>query len=221
MLKAMARVKREVFVAREFRAAAYADFPLPIGEYQTISQPSLVALMTQELQVEQHHRVLEIGTGSGYQTAVLAELAAQVFTVEFRDSLARRAQKALRQRGYRNIFFLTGDGHHGWPEYAPYDRIMITAASPQLPEALVEQLKVSGRLVVPLGTDQQFLYRGQKTIAGLELDPLFPVSFVNMAEGEAPTSPSASPTKGERYAQPPQSTQSRPRTRSKLRARTP
>jgi protein-L-isoaspartate(D-aspartate) O-methyltransferase len=180
VIRAIAKVRREAFIAKEFHGAAYADFPLPIGEYQTISQPSLVALMTQHLEVLARHRVLEIGTGSGYQTAVLAELAGEVFTVEVRRSLAKRARRRLAELGYSNIRFLFDDGANGWPEHAPYDRILVTAAAPIVPRPLLEQLAFDGRMLIPVGTDNQFLYLIRKTLYGLDEMPLFPVTFVQM-----------------------------------------
>lgn len=180
VLRAMAKVPRERFIPKEFRSAAYDDFPLPIGEHQTISQPSLVAQMTQQLQIDDTCRVLEIGTGSGYQTAILAELAAQVYSVEFREALSRSAQTALRSLHYKNIHFKVGDGNLGWPEFAPYDRIIVTASPPKVPESLIAQLKVGGRMVIPVGTDDQHLYLIKKTVHGYEPTRLFGVRFVPM-----------------------------------------
>jgi protein-L-isoaspartate(D-aspartate) O-methyltransferase len=180
VIRAFSKVRREAFIARDFRGAAYADFPLPIGEYQTISQPSLVALMTQYLDLLPGHKVLEVGTGSGYQTAILAELAHEVYSVEVRPTLSRRAQKILHHLGYHNIHFRIGDGAEGWEEYTPYDRIIVTAAAPTLPPTLAHQLSFDGRIIIPLGTDQQYLHLFKNTVYGLDETILFPVSFVSM-----------------------------------------
>lgn len=227
VLQAMAKVPREKFVAREFRSAAYADFPLPIGEFQTISQPSLVAQMTQQLHVDDTCRVLEIGTGSGYQTAILAELAGQVYTIEFREGLSRAAQKTLKSLNYRNVHFKVGDGSLGWPEFAPYDRIIVTASPPNLPEDLIAQLKVGGRMVIPLGTDDQHLYLIEKTVNGYEPTRLFAVSFVPMESGEPVLSPDMSThqlSKGDSNAKAKvrsRESKSKSGARSKLRTGTP
>ncbi len=151
VLEAIARVPRERFVPPAWRDAAYADHPLPIGEGQTISQPYIVALMTQALHLKPGEKVLEIGTGSGYQTAILAELGADLYTVELRPSLQGKARRRLEALGYRNIHYRLGDGYAGWPEFAPYDAILVTAAPAELPSALVEQLAPGGRMVIPIG----------------------------------------------------------------------
>ena len=151
VLNAMRRVPRERFVRPQDREHAYDDYAMPIEDGQTISQPYIVGLMTQELAPEATSRVLEIGTGSGYQTAILAELAGEVFTVERIASLSARAQGRLAELGYGNVRFLVGDGTLGWPEHAPYDRIIVTAGAPHCPEALLEQLAEGGRLVIPIG----------------------------------------------------------------------
>jgi len=151
VLDAMYRVRRENFIPSSLRDRAYGNYPLPIGENQTISQPYIVALMTQALQVEPEHRVLEIGTGSGYQTAILAELASVVYSVERLESLLERARTNLYSQGYKNVLLVLGDGTKGLPEYAPYDRIMVTAASPKVPQALIDQLKNGGKMVIPVG----------------------------------------------------------------------
>ena len=135
------------------RNYATSDTPLPIGFDQTISQPYIVAYMTELLELEGDHRVLEIGTGSGYQTAVLANLCDHVYSIEIVPELAERASETLRDLGYSNVSLLTGDGYRGWPEHAPYDRIIVTAAPPELPQALVDQLATEGRLVAPVGGD--------------------------------------------------------------------
>jgi protein-L-isoaspartate(D-aspartate) O-methyltransferase len=151
VLKAMLKVPREAFVPEEHAHLAYDDRPLPIGEGQTISQPYIVALMTQLLGLTGVEKVLEIGTGSGYQTAILAELSKEVYTVERIASLGDRAKIVLDKMGYKNIKFLVSDGTLGWPEYAPYDRIIATAASADLPQPFIEQLADGGRIVIPLG----------------------------------------------------------------------
>jgi protein-L-isoaspartate(D-aspartate) O-methyltransferase len=151
VLAAMAKVPRHELVPADQKAIAYANRPLPIGLGQTISQPFIVALMTDLMEVKPGDRVLEIGTGSGYQAAVLAELAATVYTVEIVELLAREAAGRLTQLGYRNVVAKVGDGYQGWPEHAPFDAIMVTAAPREVPQPLIEQLKPGGRLVVPVG----------------------------------------------------------------------
>jgi len=151
VLEVMGRVPREKFVPASQRWRAYEDCAMPIGEGQTISQPYMVALMTQELHVSSEHRVLEVGTGSGYQCAVLAELAKHVYTVERIRKLSERAQGVLRELGYENVSFLVGDGTLGWPEEAPFDRVMVTAGAPGKPKVLLEQLAPGGEMIVPVG----------------------------------------------------------------------
>jgi protein-L-isoaspartate(D-aspartate) O-methyltransferase len=151
VLKAMGKIPRHLFVLKNYRDSAYEDRPLPIGEGQTISQPYMVAIMTQSLELKGRERVLEIGTGSGYQTAILAELAQKVFTIERIPTLTERAQKVLGDSGYPNISFRSGDGSRGWPEEAPFDGIMVTAGSPDVPPTLKSQLAEGGRLVIPTG----------------------------------------------------------------------
>jgi len=152
VLRAMERVPRHRFVPPEYRSQAYADYPLPIGYGQTISQPYIVALMTELLDPEPTDRVLEIGTGCGYQAAVLAEIVREVYTIEIIPELAEQAARRLAELGYRNVFTRQGDGYDGWPEHAPYDGIIVTAAAPEVPPPLIEQLAEGGRLVVPLGS---------------------------------------------------------------------
>jgi protein-L-isoaspartate(D-aspartate) O-methyltransferase len=151
VLRVMAKVPRENFVAKELRPRAYEDHPLPIGFGQTISQPFIVAFMTQELKPKSTDRVLEIGTGSGYQAAVLAELVEEVYTIEIVKPLAESAEIRLRELGYKNVHVKAGDGYKGWPEHAPFDAIIVTAAPDHVPQPLIEQLKEGGRMVIPVG----------------------------------------------------------------------
>jgi protein-L-isoaspartate(D-aspartate) O-methyltransferase len=160
VLEAMARIPRHQFVSADYQSGAYDDRPLPIGEGQTISQPYMVALMTESLGLKGAERVLEIGTGSGYQTAILAELSRATFTVERIAALTRKAQQILHELGYENIFFFTGDGTKGWPEKAPFDGIIVTAGAPEIPDTLKYQLADGGRLVIPVGPRySQTLYK--------------------------------------------------------------
>lgn len=160
VLEAMAKVLRHLFVPGSYQAAAYEDRPLPIGEGQTISQPYMVAVMTQSLDLGGGERVLEIGTGSGYQAAILAELSQKVYTVERIAALLERAKKALQEMGYQNISFRMGDGTKGWPEEAPFDGIIVTAGAPEMPDTLKSQLADGGRLVIPTGPRfSQTLYK--------------------------------------------------------------
>jgi len=180
VLDAMSRVPRHLFVPESARDEAYGDHPVPIGLGQTISQPYIVAFMTEALRLEPTHRVLEIGTGSGYQAAVLAELAGQVFTIEILDELASRARTTLAGAGYRNVTVRSGNGYLGWPEHAPYDRIMVTAAPDSVPQPLVDQLKVGGLMAIPVGTGFQELRILRRTATGLETLATLPVRFVPM-----------------------------------------
>jgi protein-L-isoaspartate(D-aspartate) O-methyltransferase len=151
VLQALYRVRREKFIPESLRNRAYGNYPLPIGENQTISQPYIVALMTQALAVKPEDRVLEIGTGSGYQTAVLAELALMVYSIERIESLAQKARTNLYSQGYTNVMLVVGDGSRGLPAYAPYDKIIVTAAAPSVPQTLLDQLKEGGKMVIPVG----------------------------------------------------------------------
>jgi len=156
VLQAMLKVKRHLFVPESYRPMAYADRPLPIGEGQTISQPYIVALMTYHLHLTPEDKVLEIGTGSGYQAAVLAELTKEVYSIEIIEQLACTAQERLQTMGYTNVRVKFGDGFFGWPQHAPYDAIIVTCATPTIPEHLVEQLGEGGRMILPLG-DKPFV----------------------------------------------------------------
>jgi protein-L-isoaspartate(D-aspartate) O-methyltransferase len=182
VLQAMLKVERHLFVPESYRPMAYADRPLPIGEGQTISQPYIVALMTYHLHLTPEDRVLEIGTGSGYQAAVLAELAKEVYSLEIIEQLARTAQERLQALGYKNVRVKSGDGFYGWPEHAPYDAIMITCATPTIPERLVGQLKEGGRMIVPLGNEPfiQSLTLITKRAGRIERQPVEDVVFVPM-----------------------------------------
>ena len=185
VLEAMRSVKRHELVPSSVRQWAYEDRPLPIGEQQTISQPYIVALMSELLQVEAEGKILEIGTGSGYQAAVLAEMGLKVFTIEIVENLGLRAQSDLIRIGYPDINVKIGDGYQGWPKEAPFDGIIITAAPPKLPEPLVAQLKVGGRMVVPVGVTRQELNVYTKRSDGsVHKETIIPVRFVPMT-GEA------------------------------------
>jgi protein-L-isoaspartate(D-aspartate) O-methyltransferase len=180
VLDAMRKVPRHLFVPEPYRDRAYGDFPLPIGFEQTISQPYIVAFMTQALDVDRGHRVLEIGTGSAYQAAVLGELTNEVYSIEIVEPLADRARETLRALGYRHVRVRTGNGYLGWPEHAPFDRIIVTAAPPEIPPALVEQLKVGGVMAIPVGTTDQDLLILRKTERGMQTVGTLPVRFVPM-----------------------------------------
>lgn len=178
--QALLEVPRHAFVPDALQDAAYDNGPLPIGEGQTISQPYIVAIMTELLGLAPEHRVLEIGTGSGYQTAVLARLVRQVYSIEIVAGLAKRAAQRLKLLGYDNVRTRTGDGYHGWPEEAPFDAIIITAATAAVPPPLLEQLKPGGRLIVPLdvGFDQELTLFEKAADGGLQHRKLLPVAFV-------------------------------------------
>jgi protein-L-isoaspartate(D-aspartate) O-methyltransferase len=181
VLAALRRVPRHEFVPGAVRPFAYDDRPLPIGEGQTISQPYIVGFMTELLQVRPGQRVLEIGTGSGYQAAVLAELGVEVFTIEIVEKLARDSRALLQRLGYEKIHVRAGDGYLGWPERAPFDRIILTAAPPRVPQPLIDQLKPGGRLVVPEGVHEQDLVLYTKSDGGkLRREAVLSVRFVPM-----------------------------------------
>jgi protein-L-isoaspartate(D-aspartate) O-methyltransferase len=190
VLEAMRKVPRHRFVPEREQRYAYADTPLPIGEDQTISQPYVVALMTQLVRPDPSARALEIGTGSGYQAAVLAELVAHVYTIELEPSLAASAQRILTELGYDNITARAGDGYAGWPEHAPFDIIIVTAAPDHVPQALLDQLKPGGRMIVPIGASgaTQQLQLIEKDPSGkLHTKNISPVRFVPLRRdaGEA------------------------------------
>ena len=179
VLRAMEKIPRHLFVPDEARSSAYADEPLPIGLGQTISQPYIVAFMTEALGLKGEERVLEIGTGSGYQAAVLAECAARIYTVEVIESLSRRARRVLHDLGYRNIEYRVGDGSEGWPDEAPFDAVIVTAAAARIPEKLEHQLKPGGRMIIPVGGGyHQELRRIDRTDTGFRRDNLLAVRFV-------------------------------------------
>ncbi len=184
VLAAMRKVPRHEFVPEGQRRHAYEDTPLPIGHGQTISQPYIVALMAEVVEIGPEAKVLEIGTGSGYGAAVLAELAKDVFTIEILDALAVEAGNTLDRLGYRNVYVRSGDGYRGWPEEAPFDAIIVTAAPPEVPAPLKDQLKVGGKLVCPVGTRSQRLRVVTRTPEGFVEEPLIHVRFVPMT-GEA------------------------------------
>jgi protein-L-isoaspartate(D-aspartate) O-methyltransferase len=180
VLEAMRQVPRHEFVPEERRADAYVDAPLPIGLGQTISQPYIVAYMSEALELQASHRVLEIGTGSGYQAAILGLLAKEVYTIEIVEPLADRARATLRRLGHANVHVRTGNGYLGWPEQAPFDRIMVTAAPDEVPPALVAQLRIGGLMAIPVGTGVQELRVLRRTADGLEILRTLPVRFVPM-----------------------------------------
>jgi len=185
VLAALEAVPRHLFVPESERGAAYADQPLPIGAGQTISQPYIVALMTSLLDVQPGDRILEIGTGSGYQAAVLARLAREVYSIEIVKSLGDRARRTLTDLGCRNIKLRIGDGYQGWPNAAPFDGIIVTAAPPRIPEPLLQQLKTGGRMVIPVGKGyQNLLVLTKRRDGGYDRRNVMPVFFVPMT-GEA------------------------------------
>ena len=180
VLAAMRKVPRHKLLTVDHIDEAYGDFPLPIGHGQTISQPYIVALMTELIQPQAEHRVLEIGTGSGYQAAILAEIVSEVYTIEIIEDLLEKAERKLCVIGYRNIHFHSGDGALGWKDKAPFDSILVTAAAKKIPKDLVSQLKIGGRMVIPIGgaDEVQTLYVLEKTRRGVEAKPGISVRFV-------------------------------------------
>jgi protein-L-isoaspartate(D-aspartate) O-methyltransferase len=180
VLSAMLKVERHLFVPKEIQPSAYEDRPLPIGEGQTISQPYIVAFMTELLELKGTEKVLEIGTGSGYQAAILGELAREVYTIEIVEPLGLSAQRLLRELGYRNIHVKVGDGYLGWPQAAPFDAIIVTCAPDHIPNPLIEQLKEGGRMAVPVGGYSQALKKIVKRSGKIEATDALPVIFVPM-----------------------------------------
>lgn len=178
VLAAMRKVPRHLFVPENMKFYAYQDEPLLIGEGQTISQPYIVAYMSEALQLKGHERVLEVGTGSGYQAAILAEIVKEVFSVELLESLSLHAQDVLKKLSYKNIHFKVGDGTLGWKEHAPYDAIIVTAAPPKVPKALQDQLITGGRMVIPVGAAFQELVLVTKEKRKFKKKKLLPVRFV-------------------------------------------
>ena len=186
VLRAMRSTPRHLFVPSEMRPMAYLDQPLPIGNGQTISQPYIVAVMTELLQAGRSQKVLEIGTGSGYQAAVLSPLAGQVYTIEIVPELAKRSAALLKELGCTNVTVRHGDGYQGWPEQAPFDRIILTAAPPEVPKALLNQLKAGGRLVAPVGAtplEQDLVVIEKGPDGKIRERSIFPVRFVPMVRG--------------------------------------
>jgi protein-L-isoaspartate(D-aspartate) O-methyltransferase len=184
VLAAMRKVERHKFVPENVRHLAYEDSPLPIGQGQTISQPYIVALMTEVLRLQGKEKVLEIGTGSGYQAAILAELTGEVYTIELIPELAKAAEKLLSSLGYKNIHVKCGDGYAGWPEAAPFDCIIVTCAPQEIPPALLEQLAEEGRMVIPVGIVHQELKLVTKKNGNVTTQDVIPVRFVPMVKGK-------------------------------------
>ena len=181
VLAAMAKVPREKFIPADAQADAYEDAPLPIGYDQTISQPYIVAFMTEQTRPRSSDRVLEIGSGSGYQAAILAELVADVYTIEIVESLAKTAEATLQRLGYKNVHIKFGDGYKGWPEEAPFDAIIVTCAPENVPQPLVDQLQNGGRMIIPVGERfAQQLYLLEKNDGQLKESVTLPVRFVPM-----------------------------------------
>lgn len=180
VIAAMKHVPRHLFVPKEYRAYAYEDGPQPIEQGQTISQPYIVAIMTQLLRIDSVSKILEIGTGSGYQAAVLGEISDSVYSIEIIPQLAKQAAHLLDSLGYRNVHVKAGDGYLGWPEAAPFDAVIVTAAAPKIPQPLIEQLKVGGRMVIPVGDYTQELYLITKEKDGVVKQAIIPVRFVPM-----------------------------------------
>jgi protein-L-isoaspartate(D-aspartate) O-methyltransferase len=187
VIQAMQQVPRHLFVPEDYRKSAYADHPLPIGHGQTISQPYIVAFMTQTLHLSPEDRVLEIGTGSGYQAAVLGEIAEDVYSIEIVEALGKQAERILEELGYANVHIMIGDGYKGWPEKAPFDAIIVTCAPERIPAPLVDQLREGGRMVIPVGREGaiQKLVVGTKVEGRLETEEVMLVRFVPMVEGDS------------------------------------
>jgi protein-L-isoaspartate(D-aspartate) O-methyltransferase len=187
VLQALRDVKRHLFVPEESRPDAYEDHPLAIGQGQTISQPYIVALMTEAIEPGPTDRVLEIGTGTGYQAAVLSRLVREVYSIEIVEVLGTAAAARLKQLGYTNVHVRIGDGYKGWPDKAPFDAVVVTAAPPEIPQALVDQLADGGRMVVPVGTDYQELLLIEKTGGKVTKRVITTVRFVPMVKGKQET----------------------------------
>ncbi len=196
VLSALRRIPRHLFVPDAQRSEAYADHPLPIGSGQTISQPYIVAFMTEQLQLTGKEKVLEIGTGSGYQTAVLSALAAKVYSIEIRPELADEARRRLKEFGAPNVEVRTGDGYAGWPEEAPFDAIIVTAAPEKVPPPLLAQLAPGGRMVIPVGGFYQELKVIERTDQGLRERSVLPVRFVPFVREGDPGTPGVPGTSG-------------------------
>ena len=186
VLQAMLKVPRHLFVPWPERTGAYEDHPLQIGYGQTISQPFIVGYMTGILQLQPQDKMLEIGTGCGYQTAILAEIVRAVYTIEIVEELARLTSGILFDLGYRHVQVKHGDGFQGWPEAAPFDAIIVTAAPDDIPEKLLDQLALGGRMIIPIGLEEQELYLIKKTAEGIEQKPVLSVRFVPMVKGRQP-----------------------------------
>jgi protein-L-isoaspartate(D-aspartate) O-methyltransferase len=180
VLNAMKKVPRHRFVSAEYATSAYEDFPLPIGHGQTISQPYIVAYMTEAAEISDHDKVLEIGTGSGYQAAILGELAKEVYTIEIIPELAEQARRTLDELGYKNVTVKAGNGYEGWAEHAPFDAILVTAAPDEVPQALIDQLAMNGKLIIPVGAGDQEMTIITKTAGGVIEKRTIPVRFVPM-----------------------------------------
>ncbi|GAP70158.1 protein-L-isoaspartate(D-aspartate) O-methyltransferase [Bacteroidales bacterium 6E] len=189
VLEAFSNVPRDAFVPLEYRRYSYADQPIPIGEGQTISQPYIVAYMTEVLQVRPNEKVLEIGTGSGYQAAILAEMDVEVFSIEVNEILADRARIILENLGYKKINLKTGDGYEGWEEHAPFDAILVTCSPASVPPKLKEQLAEGGRMIIPVGLQNsvQYLYLLEKQKGKIRQKSVMPVRFVPMTDGKGKT----------------------------------
>lgn len=180
VLKAFLDVPRHMFVPNEYIHTAYSDSPLSIGFEQTISQPYIVALMTELLNIDKGDKVLEVGTGSGYQTAILAEIGYEVFTIEIIEELGLRTKDLLETLGYASVHYKIGNGYDGWPEHAPFDKVIVTAAPNQIPQALMWQLKRGGKMVIPVGDNNQNLLLITKSEKGVDIKTITPVRFVPM-----------------------------------------